>query len=311
MQATDRRLSVVSATYCAGHRLILSVQPTSKAHMQEWYIPDKPDAIYGALVGGLIALIVATLTNRHARKRQVLDLAHQAEQKERERIHSLKRDTYLPLLEASSSAIGFVAQIPTASIEAVRTQEPLVALGRQVARLALIAPPSVMEPVNIGFRYLFRVATELLGERLSIEGVAGDLATTSSRVQWHLDHQKDQNERFERLMDSESTNQPLFDHIQSLLSVSHEKIQELLSRQNTLIAEKARMELDLGRKAAASLRPMTEHTTKSLVAIRAELGLPIDAAWLAAFQSAQADEAFAILTKLQDTVTSHVNALDT
>jgi len=101
--------------------------------------PDKFGAIYGALVAGGAAVIVAYLSNRHAFKRLNLELQHQTEQKERERQFALRRDIYVPLLEAASSAMSYYGQIGTVPSELFRQPEPLNALARQIAKLNVIA----------------------------------------------------------------------------------------------------------------------------------------------------------------------------
>jgi hypothetical protein len=108
-----------------------------------WWLPEKVDVLYGAIVGGLVAflssLLTVSFTSWHALKRQRIDLAHQAEQKEKERQHALKREIYVPVVEAASAAVAFLAQIPTVPFEALHADNPVVQLARQVARLSLVA----------------------------------------------------------------------------------------------------------------------------------------------------------------------------
>jgi hypothetical protein len=46
------------------------------------FLPDKFDAIYGAMVGGGVAMLVNFFTNRNSRKMLSLQLTHQATQRE-------------------------------------------------------------------------------------------------------------------------------------------------------------------------------------------------------------------------------------
>ena len=73
--------------------------------MIQSFIPEKLDAIYGALVGGClaggVAVVVNFLSHRQALKKLNLELSHQAQQREKERQLTLKRfavrDTAWPL----------------------------------------------------------------------------------------------------------------------------------------------------------------------------------------------------------------------
>ena len=86
--------------------------------------PEKFDPIYAAVVGALIAMVsgffTALIVGWQARKRQKTDLKHSAEQKELERVHSLKREVYLPFSDALAAAVGFVPTIPTCPIDSAR-----------------------------------------------------------------------------------------------------------------------------------------------------------------------------------------------
>src|SRR5438552_8082656 len=96
-------LGTMTISGFAADPLATNAQPIAPANAQgastvqstrRWWIPEKVDTIYGAITGGLIALIsgltVSVLTNRYASRRQKIELGHQAEQKERERQYALK-----------------------------------------------------------------------------------------------------------------------------------------------------------------------------------------------------------------------------
>src|ERR1019366_2093839 len=114
------------------------------------------------------------LTNRHSLERQKIELAHQAQEKEKERHYALKREIYLPLLEAVSAAVNFVVQVPTMPIEKLNSDNPVGELGKAISKLNLVAPPEVMEPVTRGQTYLIKIYMVLTNERLAIQKLVGD-----------------------------------------------------------------------------------------------------------------------------------------
>lgn len=280
------------------------------------WIPDKPDAIYGAATGALIAFIGGLLANRHARRRQQLDLTHNAAERERERqhgaqqrelerLHSLRKEIYLPFVDAAAHAIAFVPQIPTCPIDQLKTLDPLVVLGRQFARVSLIAPPEIIEAVATGFLTLQGVAMILINRRWAIEKVSGELALSQRTVEWMISRQKNLGERMDAMVDTGEAKpqfQVLFEQHQSLSA----QIQEEIARQSPLAETKLKTELHLQRDCAQLILPIQEHTTNMFLAMRREIGLPIDETWYRNFNASAMDKAVAMTLKFQDELQSAI-----
>lgn len=270
--------------------------------------PDKPDVIYSALLGGLMVLVTTMLTNRQARKRQERDLLHQSEQKDKERIHSLKRDIYIPLVEAHSIATTFLAKMPIAPAEQLKSQEPLQALGHIVSKLALIAPPEVLEPVHICAREVIKCATRLGAERWQIDDVSGELSLIESDIQWHIEYQKNQSAEMKKMEDEGHTDVGKMEKLKGLESWSQTKLKEGIDQKLVLIEKKAMLELALLQKSAVWLRELGGLSTNAIIAIRSELGLPIDPAWMLSFQEANTDAGYAIVEEFRSQTEKRVSA---
>ena len=168
--------------------------------------PEKFDPIYAAMVGALIAmvsgLVTALVVGFQARQRQKLDLTHSAKQKELERVHSLKREIYLPFSDAMAAAVGFVPTIPTCSIETIRSMQAMTEFGRHYARVSLIAPQQVIQPVMKSFLCLQTVVMALVNKRRAIDDAASELDLNQKATDFLLDRQKKLNARMEALNDT-------------------------------------------------------------------------------------------------------------
>lgn len=267
--------------------------------------PDKFDPIYAAIAGAFIALTSSILTawlgGRQARKRQERDLAHSATQKELERIHSLRREVYLPFSDAFAAAVGFVPTIPTCPQEQIRLLQPLTELGRHFARMNLIAPPSVIEPATRGFLYLQTVVTSLVTKRFEIDEAASELALNQQMTQWMLDRQKSLSSRIEGFLDSGEF-QPQVQFLQEEHVDLTQKIRDNIADHEPLNQRKFKLEMSLQRQAAAMLAPMKEHSSEAYLAIRKEIGLPLDAKWYKEFSDRTIHEAMENLTKFQNDI---------
>lgn len=266
-------------------------------------LPEKIDPIYAAIAGAGIAMFASFMTaligGYQARSRQKTDLAHSATQKELERLHSLRKEVYLPFSDALSAAVGFIPTIPTCAIDAIRAMQPLTELGRQFSRVSLIAPPKLIEPAMKAFLVLQSVATELLNKRWCIEDAATDLKMNQMATQSMLDRQAKLLARMEALNDAgvENHNFQSLDAEQSEIS---RQLQSNLAEHEPLNRRKAELELASIKQASELLGPLREHTIPAIVAIRAEIGLPIDQEWYEQFSNESARIAQSIIAKLHE-----------
>lgn len=276
--------------------------------------PEKFDPIYAAFAGAIITMIgswvTAWLVGSQATRRQKNDLLHSssekqkerdfaAAQRELERLHTLRRECFLPFMDATAAAVGFVPSIPTCPIDGLRTLTPMVDLGRHISKITLIAPPSIIEPMMTGFLFLQTVATTLINQRWAIENVASDLDLNRNSVQMMLDRQKNLGERMDTMIDTGEP-KPQLQHLYQQHTEIGERIQSLIGEQGPLIERKADLELRLQREAADLLMPLREHSITAIIAIRSEIGLPIDETWYRKFSDDTAQKALQLVTSFQD-----------
>ncbi|MCW0220672.1 MAG: hypothetical protein OJI67_20260 [Prosthecobacter sp.] len=282
--------------------------------------PEKFDPIYAAFAGAAIAMfgsfITAWFTGRQATKRQKNDLQHSslekqkerdhiATQKELERLHILRRECYLPFMDAMASAVGFVPTIPTCPIDAIRTLVPIIELGRHISRVTLIAPPSIIEPMINGSLLLQTIATDLINKRWAIEEVSSELDLNRSSVQRMIDRQRNLNARIDNMIDSGEPKPQI-----QLLYQEHEelgkRIQDLIRKQGPLSDKKTDLELGLQQEAAHLLQPIKEHSIPIITAIRSEIGLPLDEDWYRRFSEKSGQKAFQVISKFQNDLRNRI-----
>lgn len=264
---------------------------SSTAPRAQSWIPEKPDSIYAALVGGLIGLVAglsgAMLTNRHALKRQQAQLTHEKDQNEKERQHALRREIYLPLAEAVSAAGMFVMQTPTLALEAFSSPEnPMMKLDRQVGKLNLIASREVIEPVNVGYTSLQKCYMLVLSERYLIEKARIALSgviSSGERCRSQMDGLKQR-------ADAAFGNATLHQNLLLEMAETGKRWEQLIQQQRLLSKKKSDMEFELLERARIEFKPLRTHALQSLLAIRHELNFSIDKRWLAEFMEANVNQ---------------------
>jgi hypothetical protein len=284
--------------------------PANFLIQQPWWMPEHFDGIYGAAIGGAIggaiALLTAFLTNRNARKRQVLDLAHSSSEREKERLYSLRRETYLPLVEAFSVAVGFIVQIPTLSVDQVRAQQPLVDFARLIARLGLIAPPAVQEAVQKAHILITALSFKLMNERMTIESICDEIASIDLNVQLRLNRQKELLMRQEKHIDDRTAEEQLMKNLNDQHRVASAEIDALLTRRGPLVQKKAVMQLDLLNIAVRDIPVIARQSTEALIAIRKDLDLTTDDQWLRKFTDDNSAHYGAAVQSFQDEIKQRI-----
>lgn len=273
--------------------------------------PEKFDPIYAALTGALLAMIgswiTAWITGKQATTRQKNDLEHScrerenerkhaASQKELERLYALRREVYLPFIDAMSNAVSFVPTIPTCPIEAIQTLSQLAELARHFSRVSVIAPPPVIEPVMRVVLYLQTVTTTLINRRWPIEEVASELCLNRNSVQWMLDRQKNLGQRMDAFVDTGEF-KPQFKILFDQHTELGQEVKRVLEIQESLNKKKAGLELALLQQASRLLMPIREHTIPVMVSIRNEVGLPIDEDWYRRFSEESAQTAMKLIAR--------------
>lgn len=246
------------------------------ADIPKWVAPEKMDAIYGACVGGLIAFVTAFFANRHALKRQKLELTFQMDEKRKERQHSLKREVYLPLVVAANEAVAFVTQLPTVPFERIRNDNPMNELARQIARLNLIAPPEVMKPVSEGHTLLMKCYMALTAERFAIHKIDLEVGGIDSAIENWRTQQRAAIQRLERHFDQSTGEPAVRKFLIEEVGKAEQQMLALCEKKGHLVKTRFEMELHLMRKALQEVKPMRAHASKALLAIRSDVGMPVD-----------------------------------
>jgi hypothetical protein len=266
------------------------------------FLPDKLDALYGAMVGGGVAMLVNFFTNRNSRKMLSLQLTHQATQREKDRQLTLKREIYIPLLEAASDAISFYGQIGTVPSELIRRPEPLNSLARHVAKMSGIASPEVIEAVYIAQKQLVIGAVKLFNERIPIEVVINQLSSVDSMIKSYEAKSESFNQRFEKHIDAGTGDGGLKDVLMRLTKEHLEVVEKLHQQKSELVLKKSTLEMDISRQATEDMKIIGPQNRAALVAIRKDLGLPIDANWLNNLSDAHSKDVFKAVEKFHQNV---------
>jgi hypothetical protein len=104
-----------------------------------------PEAIWSGVVGATVALIGVFFVNSSNTKRLRLQLAHDAEQKERDRLAALRRDVYLQAPKEAVRAIKYLASLPRRDLSKIETDKGISGFAAISAQIGVISDLATAE----------------------------------------------------------------------------------------------------------------------------------------------------------------------
>src|SRR6266704_5415453 len=127
-----------------------------------------PDTVWAALIAAGVAFLTTTLSNRNSRKQLQMQLSYSARERDRDRGMALRRDVYLPALEAVARAHGALGQAanPAVDLTAVGTQ--MVADLATMAKVHLVASEATIRGLLAFQKALMPAYLELVTRRIPL-----------------------------------------------------------------------------------------------------------------------------------------------
>lgn len=237
------------------------------------------DAASAAIVVGFIALGGVIVTTWNSRAQLRLQLAHDADQRDRERTMAMRRDVYLPALEAVVSSHGALQRIIDVNADIESIQKTLVSDTATYAKVHLVARESTIRALLNFQERLIPANIKLLGYRMTLAGYK----TAITSEQQHLANTQATVTRLNAFMERltlspeheidhgvlERLNQQLQAAIQSI-GTHYQNISGIEQRRN---AELLRI-IEAADELSAHV---AEAMPEALIAARSELDMPVDA----------------------------------
>lgn len=273
-------------------------------------IATLPGEVWTAL-GALAVWSLTTLTNRmsnaHAQKLLQAQLEHDSSERQREREHTLKREVYLPALEAGSQAMIILGRFCEPEVEVrVLNSELQAAYGKLAAaaslasveawtavanyqravaalQLELAATRGPMNLAQLNLQYVREQASIALREQ---EALNAELRRSDERIA----AQPGELERIQRAFRSATT---LFENMQARGVEMERELGAAMVGTFSLLCDRLPDIADLGQTC--------------IVALRAELGLPTDAAALAAAHEAMMRDSKSAIERIKARVKAELD----
>jgi hypothetical protein len=144
-------------------------------------MPSTTAVIYAAYIAAgaaalsaVVSFVSSRLSNRNARQQLETQLKHDAEQRDRDRAMTLRRDVYLPAIEAvvrSHAALGHAANLDS---DIAASGKQLVTDLAEIAKVHLVASEATVKAIMAFTNALMPAYLELAALRIPLTVIARD-----------------------------------------------------------------------------------------------------------------------------------------
>jgi hypothetical protein len=234
-----------------------------------------PAAFWGVITGSLFTLFGVWLSNRAQSRRLELQFAHDRGSKREDRELTMKRDVYLPAIEAVTTGIAVIARLADVSLPPEKLLDDWARQSPALSRASLVAGDRTLEllstfqaDVSSRMFSLSAVRARLVlkagAQRALMEDITRLNAENAQRVAQLRHASADASEATEREL------------VMHDFEAARARVSELLRRHDTLNRELLDEQLRFSELCYHDVAELTVQTGPLLAAARAELGLPFD-----------------------------------
>jgi hypothetical protein len=237
-----------------------------------------PDVVWAALIAAGIAFLTTRLSNRNSRQQLQMQLDHDARQKNREREMALRRDVYLPALEAVTRCSAALGQLANLDADLAAVGRQLVADLATIAKVQLIASEPTIEAIMAFLRAFLPAYIEIMSLRAPLLIRQQVIAVEQSVI----DRSFAELQRLTQLMRqhnlSGSTDRGPMDRLNAQVVIEQTAIQTHSEKRDALSNEQQLDKLRLLSRLTTLNASVAQCMPDALIAARRELELPLDAA---------------------------------
>lgn len=240
------------------------------------FLARVPDVVWAALIAAAIAFLATTLSNRNSRNQLQMQLTHGARERDRDRAMALRRDVYLPAIEAVSRAHGALGRLVDLGLDFSAINDQLVIDLATIAKVHLVAGEATVRGLLTFQKALVPAFFELAARRSSLAVRQGAIATEHSL----MDRAVAEHQKFVQMMQqinlSPVRDQAAMDRVQAQADFQMNDIKAHAAAQAALYEEQKQDQLSVAARLSELALEVARFMPDTLISARQELDLPID-----------------------------------
>ena len=236
-----------------------------------------PDVVWAALIAAGVAFLTTALGNRY-----------NARERARDRAMALRRDVYLPAIEAVARAHGALGQVANLDVDLTDVGKELAADLATISKVHLVASEATVRGMLAFQRALMPAYLELVKRRVALTVRRGAIETEQRLIDSALAEQHKFVQTLQQLNVAGSTDAAARERINAQFAIAQTNFNAHAEKQAALHREQVGDHLSIVVRLTELLPAVTRFVPETLISARKELELPIDPAeYERLFQEAQ------------------------
>jgi hypothetical protein len=253
-------------------------------------LPSELWAALGAFAVWALTVLTNRISNSHASQMLRDQLAHDSAERQREREYAIKRQVYLPAIEASAHATSLLAQLCHADIDRHNIEIGLADASTKVAAASAFASEETWLAMMKLQQAMGRLHSDLSANRGPIELEHLNLKYAREQAQIALQEQERANAEQRRAYGERGTNPEDLERATRVMAISRLYFDGMQQRQNETSNRLGQAMHESFKLYLDSLPLIGELSIACIVALRAELGMKTDPALMKESQQAMIAE---------------------
>jgi hypothetical protein len=239
---------------------------------KEW-LDAIPTEVWSGLAGATAALLGTWLANRHARKMQSQQLAFEKAERARDRLMSVRREVYLPAIDAAARMVTTYAKITEAKSGFELIGKAWIEFSSAMAKVQMVAGERTIRAVAELVRKHERVLVSVMDDGLTIQM----LHSKANVVNGLRERQLSESQRIIELMRAFNlegrSDQQEWDRLNRAVDASEAALEELTTDYGELCKKQIAMNVQVAHNAMPPLHDLVDVHSEALIAIRLELDI--------------------------------------
>lgn len=241
------------------------------------FFSSVPDVIWSGLLASVVASTITLggvlLSNRGNSQRLKLQLDHDAREKAKERITSLRRDVYIQTAEELSKLSNYLTSLPQADLAKTNTAEGFQGFVTAATKLQLVAEPQTALLVNELLASYSDLFFRLLNKLVPLQELRVAINLRNSF------YDKAQNEatriigEMNALNETGQKNETVFRALNTSFEFQQAQATKLAEERDVFWTRHNKMHVEFQKALLVELRAIGERQIDVMIEIRRDLGL--------------------------------------
>lgn len=239
-------------------------------------IPGPVWGVFGAVAGAALTSITNLISNFGNNKRLALQLAHDAREKNIDRMNVLRREIYLAAIEEMTKASSYFGSIPHKDFNDQNVSVGLSGLYIAAAKLALVAPPGTQEAVDtLGVEY-WELTQKVMLRLPPMQLLKAEINLCSTMYDQTMAEVKRIINSMNHLRESGSVDERAMYGLKSSFDFLSEQAAEQAKKRSDANFRFNKLCDDYNKELMSDMMPLALLQAKVVIAIRQDLGIETD-----------------------------------